>query len=262
MSDVKQCVKCNRELDVHLFICPHCQEPQRRGSPGFVTKKPTSLAIIGNAPTNRNTVMAPTGDGSTRKKVHVAVATFNDRVRVVQNLAPVEQVGPIEIRPNGNTNGAAALQKAEDILYGDPARIFRKSAVILLSDGEFNSGGNFLGIGGDASDAAIEASKSLQAKGARVGTILFEGEESARETLLNVASSRSLHMDADNGQLVRAMLSLTRTMTTAAGTVSEATVPGIAVVFLLDASGSMSEGGKKPEAEAAFLRCLEDLRKI
>ncbi len=256
----KMCPGCGQGIDAINFTCPICKTVQTAGALSLRTRKPTVIVAGAGPMTMRRPLTIPVVERR-RPNVNVAVVTFNDDAEVVVPLSPVEQVGAFPITPDGRTNGAAAFAKADEILHGDPGRIYRKSAVVMLSDGDFTfGGGGFLGFGGNPAEAAIKESKALQAKGTRVGSILFSGDESARESLKGVASSPSLFMEAANGQLMKAMLSLTRTMTQAAGSASESTRPGMAVVFLIDSSGSMGEGSKKSEAEAAFLRCVEDLR--
>lgn len=81
-------------------------------------------------------------DKTTRDVLDVAIVTFSDEVKSVQEFVPIEYMKPVNLTACGGTYYAPAIQTAMDKVR-DRSRFYRRSGtepykpwIILISDGE------------------------------------------------------------------------------------------------------------------------------
>ena len=192
-----------------------------------------------------------------------AVVDFSRTAKILVPLTPVENISPITLEIHSGTNGVAALEAAEEALFLNGVPRYARTVIAFLTDGDFNCTNGLAGLFGiNAKQKAIETAERIKSQyKTQIATILFDKGDHDEDTLRKMASKHCLFIKAGEGQLMRALLSITRVATQTAQTISDASVlPGTAIVFCLDCSPSMEQNGKKEEAEQAFIRCILELK--
>lgn len=260
-TTTRTCQKCSKETPQNRFSCIHCSAPQEAGGWNFKTQDRTHIAP-GTPPLAARLRSVFAGG-----PFAIALVGFWRAARILLPLSPVEKVSPISLEIHDGTNGEVALERAEEALFGNAMQRYARNIIILMTDGAFNCSNTILGrVGLTSAEAAKKAAVAKAAllknpQGVRIGTILFDRGEHDAEPLKQMASDENLFFKAGRGELMKAMLSLSRIATQTAQSSKEGNVvPGSAIVFCLDSSPSMREEGKKEEAEQAFWNCIEELR--
>ncbi|HOH52015.1 MAG TPA: VWA domain-containing protein [Candidatus Hydrogenedentes bacterium] len=183
----------------------------------------------------------------------VAVVTFSARAQVVQAPAPPHEARPFTLTPDSSTNEAAGLELAGKLHREEMAHA--RLNIVLLGDGVPTAGG---GLFGSDSAAAEEAAQLLKQQGARIATIGFAGPTMDFGHLRKLASSPALTFEARAGNVTPVFLLATQSLTVSRWGQKGAEL----VVFVIDSSGSMDEGNKKQEVEAAVAASIEFLRTL
>lgn len=158
-----------------------------------------------------------------------------------------------ELHPDASTNEAAGLRLAGEVcrqqLPGSRLNI------ILFGDGVATTGGGWFC---DPGKAALDIAKGLKKQKARIATIGFRGPSMDFDHLRALASSPALAWEAQAGNVTPIFLAATQSMT------SNRWGQGgdEFVAFVIDESGSMDEGNKRVEVEAAVNASIEFLRNL
>lgn len=85
-------------------------------------------------------------DPATAQKLEVAVITFNDDVKILQNPALIEECPPPHINAHGMTNISDAMNTAMELVearkkwYRSTGQNYYRPWIILITDGEPNAG--------------------------------------------------------------------------------------------------------------------------
>ena len=254
------------EIEVIEGRCAHCQKGLPKNSSGNsngIIRCPFCEGVQPAWHSHRIPTQSPIGTKVRTESVnalarpasaiYVACITFNEQAELIFPLSPVSQVPSIKIKPSGGTNGVPGLDLAYNVLFGDPTRIYSNLNALVMSDGDFNSGGG---------PEEIEA-QFLKDAGVKIGSILYDSGSSDANALRKIATSTGLFFEASRGDLAQKMLNASRTMSQTVSAISQQNrIPGTAFVFILDASGSMAEGSKKEEAERAFALTVDQLQQM
>ncbi|MCL4218030.1 MAG: VWA domain-containing protein, partial [Candidatus Hydrogenedentes bacterium] len=171
---------------------------------------------------------------------------------VDQAPTTAHQILPFTLEPKSSTNEAAGLQLAGEVWQQHAPN--RRLNIILFGDGEPNTGGGVFFC--SAAKAAVKEADKLKSQGARICTIGFKGSSYDPDHLRELASSPSLNFHAKAGNIGNTFLNATQTITQ----MGQRNSQGELVIFVIDESGSMDEGTKKPEVEQAVKNSIEWLR--
>lgn len=256
------CAYCGENISAHAFICPNCGKPQ----PGSVNQKFADSTTTTVPRTQGKNIIDVTAHfdpseqsgppvsqslrGSGRKKIDVAVITFSDNARIQTAPTPVHEVDTLYLEPDSGTNYKAAFKEALSLCHG-----YGRVLVLVEGDGGANVGGGFLS---NPEEAAFKAAQELKDCGARIAVIGFDGATHNPDFLRGLASGPSLWEVTYSGQVQQSFVSATTTLTNGPRAGSGKTL----FIYIIDESGSMSEGNKQQEVEAAFRSSLQVLKQM
>jgi hypothetical protein len=182
--------------------------------------------------------------------LRVAIITFSANAELRAGPAHPSQIPLFELRPRTSTNEAAGLTLAGEVCQRQVPG--SRPNIILFGDGVATTGGGWFG---DPGKAALDIAKGLKQQKARIATIGFRGPSMDFDHLRALASSPALAWEAQAGNVTPVFLTATQSMT------SNRWGQGgdEFVAFVIDESGSMDEGNKRVEVEAAVNASIEFL---
>ncbi len=250
---------CGAPVAKDAFWCPQCRKCLD-GSAGNTIPSSRRVTVPGravrgsgsrrfHAPAVQDPGSREVG-ASRHVEAKVAVVTFSARAQVVQAPAPPHEAAPFTLTPESTTNEAAGLELAGEVQRAQMPHA--RLNIVLLGDGVPTAGGGLFGC--DAT-AAEKVAHTLKQQGARIATIGFAGPTMDFGHLRKLASSPALTFEAQAGNVTPIFLLATQSLTVSRWGQQGAEL----VVFVIDSSGSMDEGNKKQEVEAAVAASIEFL---
>ena len=250
------CPNCHRPNNVHALRCAWCNTyPDGSGGHSVPASRSASQPAVqrqvGQYPlavpqAQRRQQLA---NAAPLRDILVAILTFSSSAEIwIKPTLPAE-IPCFSLDPGGATNEAAGFELAGKVWQGQcPERSFD---VVFFGDGEPTAGGGFFS---DDAKAALNAANTLKSQGVRIAAIGFEGESMDPEHLRELASSPGLTWMATAGNLE----SMFRKASVSVSESRDAKNPSL-LGFVIDSSGSMNEGSKKPELDRAVNSSLDYL---